>query len=85
MKDFNTSLGKWLQENHNDMSKSAEMRADIHETILDMEISNEVTSQQSKLITDVLRSFITLYHICDRNPNSFNALLEILNPNKKDD
>ncbi|CDN79549.1 hypothetical protein [Elizabethkingia anophelis] len=79
-KNFNTSLGQWLEDNISVMSQSAEMRADIHETIMDLGAETEVSDQQAKLILSVLQCYISLYHICDRNPKSFSALLEILNP-----
>lgn len=77
---FANTFPRWMEDFYSLMNNSAEMRADIHELIIELEAERELSDQQAKLIHSVLTQYVSLYHICNRSPEKFNGMIQFMKP-----
>ncbi|WP_312750594.1 hypothetical protein [Epilithonimonas hominis] len=77
---FSENFPQWMQDFYSMMNNSAEMRADIHELIIELEAERELSDQQAKLVHGVLTQYVSLYHICNRSPEKLNGMIQFMKP-----
>ena len=77
---FKEAIASNLASSYREMSLNAELRADIHDALVELEDTEEFEENQVRAIKMVLHKFLDLYHICDRNQPEFQNMIEFLNP-----
>lgn len=83
-KDFKYALADWLEGTYTLLAESPEMRAAIHDTILDLEVGSEICMDNVNTMKGLLMHFLTLHHICDRSQPELVNMLHFLRPENYD-
>ena len=77
---FKTALSDKLQMLYTQMSGSAELRADVHEALMEIGDYEEVDQSLVDAMKFMINTSVELYHIMNRSEVEFNAMMTFLNP-----
>lgn len=75
--DFNQTFALWMKCFYENMKGSADLRAEMHELVTDMDVTTEVTDEQAKIIKMQIMELNSLYHLIDRNSEKFKAFTQL--------
>lgn len=82
---FKIALADKLTLLYSSMSGSAELRADVHEALMEIGDYEEVDERLVDAIKIMINFSVELYHIMNRSEDEFNTMVAFLNPPKKEE